>query len=75
MKTVRTWINTALGSIIAALGIAGCSNRYVECMYGVPAEKYGVPPYFDTTVRAMYGVDPVLIDEPIVEEEKEGEVK
>jgi hypothetical protein len=69
MNKVRRFINTALGSVIAALGITGCGTTSVECMYGVPAEKYGVPPFEDTTVRAMYGVDPIVMDAPVEEEE------
>ena len=69
MKKVRSFINTVLGSVIAALGISGCSSTSVECLYGIPAEKYGVPPFEDTTVRAMYGVDPVVMDAPVEEEE------
>lgn len=67
MKKVRTIINTALGSMVAALGLTACGSSEITCEYGVPIEKYGCP--IDTTVRCMYGVDPVVIDQP--EETKE----
>ena len=53
MKKVRSIVNIVLGSLIAALGLSGC-ERYVK--YGAPVEEYGFP--YDTTVRAMYGVNP-----------------
>lgn len=56
MKKVRTFINVALGSMIAALGLSSC---------GAPMVKYGVPedPVVDSTMQVMYGVS-VVIDDP-----------
>ena len=51
MKKVRTIINVALGSMIAALGLSSCDNQV--CLYG-PDPGLGA----DTTVRVMYGVTP-----------------
>ena len=54
MKKVRSIINIALGTLIAALGLSSCEH-YVK--YGAPIDEYGNP-YIDTTARCMYGVDP-----------------
>ena len=61
MRKIRSIINIALGSMIAALGLTGCKDTLV--MYGSPEpmEKYGCP--VDTTVQCMYGVTPVTINE------------
>ena len=48
MKKIRTIVNIALGSMIAALGLTGCEKDY-------PVVKYG-PMVGDTTVQCMYGV-------------------
>ena len=58
MKKVRSIINIALGTLIAALGLSSC-ERYVK--YGGPVEEYMSPT--DTTVKCMYGVNP----NPIIE--------
>ena len=55
MKKVRTIINIALGSMIAALGLSSCDNHI--CLYG-PDPGVGA----DTTVHVMYGVTPVVKD-------------
>ena len=65
MKQIRSFINIALGSLVAALGLSGCHEALVK--YGVPVEKYGAP-YVDTTVHCMYGVDVNIDDENTVEE-------
>ena len=62
MKKVRSIINIALGSMIAALGLSSCegAKKYgpdpnLEVLYG--------PAPIDTTVHCMYGVDPNLVNE------------
>ena len=66
MKKVRSIINIALGTMIAALGLSSC-ERFV---------KYGAPPiedldssYLDTTVRCMYGVNP----NPVIQWDEDNE--
>ena len=56
MKKIRSIINIALGSMIAALGLNSCDNQV--CLYG-PDPKSDI----DTTVHCMYGVDPNLVNE------------
>ncbi|MBO7458681.1 MAG: hypothetical protein J6T80_05445 [Paludibacteraceae bacterium] len=53
MKKVRSAINVFLGSLITALGLNSCERAV---MYA-PDPMYG-PEYTDTTVHAMYGVNP-----------------
>ena len=56
MKKVRSIINIALGSMVAALSFSNCEGPRVK--YGVDIEvKYGSP-YIDTTAHCMYGVNP-----------------
>lgn len=55
MKKVRTFINVALGSIIAALSMTSCDKKDKEIYY---VAKYGIPLEIDTTIHCMYGVDP-----------------
>ena len=58
MRKVRSVINIALGSIIAALCITSCEKNKEESWAIV---KYGSP-YIDTTAHCMYGVDPIIIN-------------
>ena len=51
MKKVRGFINVALGSFIAALGLSSCDRQV--CLYGPNPNTY-----VDTTAHCMYGVDP-----------------
>jgi len=55
MRKVRTIVNLALGSTIAALGLNSCAEPLVK--YGTPADIYS-----DTTVHCMYGVTPIVPD-------------
>lgn len=62
MKKVRSIINVALGSIIAALCMTSCDKKDKEIYY---VAKYGIPYEIDTTAHCMYGVDPypIMVDE------------
>ena len=57
MKKVRSIINIALGTLIAALGLSSCDTQV--CLYGPGPE----PSPVDTTVKCMYGVNP----NPVIE--------
>lgn len=55
MRIIRSVINIILGSLVAAFSLSSCERHTIY------ATDYGAP-YFDTTVRCMYGVDPGIND-------------
>ena len=57
MTKVRGFINIALGSMIAALGLSSCDNQV--CLYGPDPNTE-----IDTTVHCMYGVNPDIVEIP-----------
>lgn len=47
--------------IVALLGMMGCNSCSYYVKYGVPDFPYNDTTGIDTTIRAMYGVMPVLM--------------